>query len=222
MPTIDCSLVSDGPSDVALLPMIRWSVAKHAAQFSVEAVWADLRRSRFRPRSLADKITEAVSLYPCDILFVHRDAEGQPPDWRRDEIGRAIAAARGGKLGIPYVCLIPVRMQEAWLLLDSMAIRRAANNPNGRVPLRMPAIDRIETVPDPKCMLYDLLRAASGLRKRRLSAFRPGNQARLVSEYISDMTILRNLSAFQRFEADVRDVVIRMLAEMGSEKGAVP
>lgn len=219
MPTIDCSLVSDGPSDAALLPMIRWAVAKYAAQFSVEAVWADLRRSRVRPRSLAEKITEAVSLYPCDILFVHRDAEGQPPDWRRKEIDGATTAAQGGEFVTPYVCVIPVRMQEAWLLLDPIAIRRAANNPNGRVPLLMPHADRIENIPDPKCLLYDLLRTASGLRKRRLSAFRPWSQARLVSEYICNMTVLRHLSAFQRFEADVQDVVARMLIEKRHKGG---
>ena len=213
MPTIDCSLVSEGPTDAALLPMIRWVVAAHAANYSVEAVWADLRRARTRPRSLAEKIAEAVSLYPCDILFVHRDADRQPPDWRRGEIDAAISLVREGGVNIPYVCVIPVREQEAWLLLDSVAIRRAANNPNGRVELNMPLVDRIEDVPDPKCMLHALLIAASGLRKRRLRSFHPGSYARRVSEYIRDMSALRVLPAFQRFESDVHNVVTRWLAE---------
>jgi hypothetical protein len=145
-------------------------------------------------------------------MFVHRDAEGQPPDWRREEISAAVNST-WPKLNVPFVCLIPVRMQEAWMLLDPLAIRRAANNPNGKTPLSMPSVDRIENIPDPKQLLYDLLRNASGLSKRRLSAFRPGSQARLVTEYIGDMAVLRGLAAFRRFETDVENVISNLLTQ---------
>ncbi len=207
MPTIDCSLVSDGPADAALLPMIRWAVAQHAADAVVDAVWADLRRSLRPPRTLAAKITTALALYPCHILVVHRDAERQPPDWRRTEIREAIASAMDNGLRVPHVCVIPVRMQEAWLLLDRNAIRRAADNPHGHAALEMPQPNRIEKIPDPKHVLHDLLRAASELRGRRLHAFRPERRARLVSENMQDMAVLRALPAFRRFENDVREVL---------------
>jgi hypothetical protein len=209
---IACSLVSDGPSDAALLPMIRWAVEQHAGRCSVAAVWADLRRLARKPRNLAEKIGEAARLYPCDILFVHRDAERQPPDWRRAEIDTAVAEAQQDGMHVPHVCVVPVRMQEAWLLVDAAAIRRAAGNPNGRVPLTMPGGASIESV-DAKRVLYDLLRAASELRGRRLQSFRPEICARRVSENIRDMRALTALPAFQRFESDVNDVLARLHLE---------
>lgn len=204
MPTIDCTLFSDGSSDAALLPVIRWVIAQYACGYAMEAEWADLRRSHRRRPSLADCIFEAVSLYPCDILIVHRDAEAQPYNLREHQIADAMASVRNRGLHVPHVCLIPVRMQEAWLLLEEAAIRRAAGNPNGTTRLALPAVGRIESIPDPKQLLYDLLRSASGLGSRRLRSFRPGRAARLVSENMGDMTLLRRLPSFQRFEAEVR------------------
>jgi hypothetical protein len=213
MPTIDCSLVSEGSSDAALLPLIRWTVAQHASPCPVEVVWADLRHSRKPARTLAEKIAEAVALYPCNILFVHRDADRAPPDWRRSEIAEAVDRAREHGLRVPHVCVIPVRMQEAWLLLDPVAIRRAVGNPNGRDALDMPPTTRIEEIPDPKRVLYDLLKTACGLHGRRLRAFDPGRQARMVSEYMSNVAVLRELRAFRRFESDVQEVLARVVEE---------
>ena len=207
MPTIDCSLISDGSSDAALLPMIRWAVAQYAGEYLVEAVWADLRRSRRPLPTLAERIIEWMELYPCDILFVHRDAEAQPHERRKREIADAIALARKRGVHVPHVCLIPVRMQEAWLLLEERAIRRAAGNPNGSAQLVLPAANRIESIADPKQLLYDLMRSASELSGRRLRAFLPGRQARLVPEYMVDMTLLRQLSSFHRFEAEVCEAI---------------
>lgn len=68
MPPIVCSFVSDGSSDAALLPLIRWTVEQHACGHAAEVVWADLSRVRCRPQTLADRIAEGVGLYPCDIL----------------------------------------------------------------------------------------------------------------------------------------------------------
>jgi hypothetical protein len=143
---------------------------------------------------------------------VHRDAEAQPYEWREREIANAIAFARERGLLVPHVCLIPVRMQEAWLLLEETAIRRAAGNPNGTTRLALPAVNRIESIPEPKRLLYDQLCTASELSGRRLRAFLPGRQARLVPEYMVDMTLLRQLPSFQRFEAEVR-VALNVLME---------
>jgi len=142
MPTIDCSLVSDGSSDAALLPVIQWVVSQNACGYATEAVWADLRRLRRPLPRLADRIVEAFELYPCDILFVHRDAEAQPYEWREREIAEAITLAREQGFRVPHVCVVPVRMQEAWLLLEESAIRRAAGNPNGTTRLILPAVGR--------------------------------------------------------------------------------
>ena len=111
-----------------------------------------------------------MDLYPCDLLFVHRDAEGVPHRSRVEEIEIAMQEVRAVHEGAglpPHVVVVPVRMTEAWLLFDEAAIRRAAGNPNGRVSLQLPPGDP-EEIADPKQLLHDLLRTASELGGRRL------------------------------------------------------
>jgi predicted ATPase len=68
-------------------------------------------------------------------LFVHRDAERELLEKRVAEIHSVVSEAAQTKLVPPVVCVIPVRMQEAWFLFDESALRRAAGNPNGKQPL---------------------------------------------------------------------------------------
>jgi hypothetical protein len=93
-------------------------------------------------------------------------------------------------------------MQEAWLLIDEWALRCAAGNPNGAIPLAMPRVDRLETIPDPKQVLHDLLREASELKGRRRQRFNPRTHAFRLGELIGDFAPLRALPAFRRAEAD--------------------
>jgi hypothetical protein len=46
--------------------------------------------------------------------------------------------------------VIPIRMTEAWLLLDEEAIRDSAGRPSSSVSLGLPLPQRVETIPDPK------------------------------------------------------------------------
>lgn len=94
-------------------------------------------------------------------------------------------------------------MTEAWLLFDEPAIRLAAGNPNGKIPLDMPQISIIEEIPDPKEFLFQMLREASGLSGRRLKKFNTGECRIRITELISDFSPLRQLSAFQRLEIDI-------------------
>ena len=96
-------------------------------------------------------------------------------------------------------------MQEAWLLFDEAAIRSAAGNPNGRQPLELPQLARIEQVPDPKEMLRELLRQASGLSRRRLE--RLDDRPHRVADFIDDFTPLRTLAAFQAFETELGQII---------------
>ena len=196
------TLLGDGSSDEVLLRPIGWLLERHLAQdIATRAQWADLRSSRTKPKGLAERIPEAARLYPCDVLFVHRDGEGEAPEMRRDEIQAAFRQASVP----PLICVIPVRMQEAWLLFDEPAIRRAAGNPNGKKRLELPNLRVVESLPDPKLVLRDCLRIASELSGRRLDRFRrdESQAARRVADYIEDFSPLRRLSAFQRLEDDV-------------------
>ena len=194
------TLVADGPSDEVLVPILNWSLRQNNVQ-SVSAQWADFRRIR-RPSNFEQRLRIAVELYPCDVLFVHRDAEAQSPELRRAEIAGSL-----NWLEIPHVPVIPVRMTEAWLLADETAIRCAAGNPNGTEALNLPELRRLEEVPDPKEVLYDALVAASGLNARRRNKF-PAQQ-RVPGLRITSMIFsrLNGLSAFRELQENIRRVI---------------
>jgi hypothetical protein len=194
------TLLADGPTDEALVPILSWLLARHLPETAIQAQWADLRRLRVRPKSLAERIRLAVELFPCDVLFVHRDAERYPPEERGHEIHQAVEAV---KQTVPHLCVIPVRMMEAWFLFDVAAIRRAAGNPNGEMPLDFPDVRRVEDLSDPKEVLHRLLREASGLTGRRLKNFNV--PVRRIAGLIEDFSPLRHLPAFQRLEREVND-----------------
>lgn len=104
----------------------------------------------------------------------------------------------------PALCVVPVRMTEAWLLIDEAAIRRAAGNPNGRVELTLPSLRTLENLPDPKQTLNELLRTACELRGRRLAQFRRDEAARRVrvADLVDDFSPLLHLPAFQRLQEE--------------------
>jgi hypothetical protein len=203
MDEIRYTLISDGPSDRALLPILSWVLRKKGDVRRIQAEWADLRRLPNPPRTLCDRILNAIDLFPCDLLFVHRDAERQEPKRRYDEIRNAIQKAASQGFLTPAVCVVPVKMTEAWLLFDETAIRLAAGNPNGKNPLNLPDLSTIEQNPDPKTILFEILREASGLRGRRFKKLNAAELRIRLAELIFDYTPLKKLSAFQRLENDI-------------------
>jgi hypothetical protein len=167
MTELTYTLLGDGASDEVLLRHLAWLIEQSLNPgISTRPQWADLRAYRIKPSSLTSRIRAALTLYPCDLLFVHRDAESQHPQDRYDKIIKAIE--HSGSQALPVVCVVPVRMQEAWLLFDETAIRQAAGNPNGKVKLSLPSPAAVEAIPDPKFVLYGRLRMASELTGRRL------------------------------------------------------
>lgn len=208
MRSLSYTLLTDGSSDRALIAPITWSLRKELLNCAIQPTWADLRRLPDRPRGLVEKVISAVDLYPCDVLFVHRDAEGEPHAARVAEIRNALSESGSGA-SLPAVCVVPVRMTEAWFLFDEPALRMAAGNPNGRDPLAMPQISTFERIPDPKELLYDLLQQASGLSARPLKRFRPAERPNRLSELIDDFAPLDALPAFQEMQTEIRAAVNR-------------
>ena len=87
------TLVSDGRTDANLIPIINWTL-KHAAGIELsEGVQAELWRLPEKPKSITQRLVTAVDLYPCEVLFVHRDAEKESPRVRFDEIRDAFEKA---------------------------------------------------------------------------------------------------------------------------------
>ena len=67
-----------------------------------------------------------------------------------------------------------------------------------REALSLPPARRWERLPDPKEVLYQALRTASGARGRRARRFNPGRAAHRLADLITDWSPLRNLAAFNR------------------------
>lgn len=200
------TLVSDGSSDQALLPLLSWSLREQGLTSVLYPVWANLAMLPRRPDSLESKIRSALELYPCNLLFVHRDCETASVVQRQEEIRIALNRVFSDKDDpVPSVCVVPRRMTEAWLLISESVIRTASGNPNGRVPLLMPVHNRLEDLPDPKENLFFLLRQASELRGRRLRRLRVHQLVHRVIELIEDFSPLRTLPSFIAFEAQLRE-----------------
>jgi hypothetical protein len=211
MSEIRYTLLCDGSSDKALIPIINWTIQQHSPETEPEPVWADFSSVIEPPKAgnLSARIRTAVDNYPCDWLFVHRDAEKELPAARHQEIDSAWRQVEPDNPALQIVRIIPVRMTEAWLLIDKQAIRKAAANPNGRQSISLPALRNIEDHPDPKQLLAELLRQASGLTGRRLEKFiRHERQAiQIVAEEIEDFSPLRALPAFRMFEDTVKNLL---------------
>lgn len=199
------TLVTDGPTDAALIHPLRWLLVENGVRAPLETSWADLRLLSKPPSALVERIATAIDLYPCDLLFVHRDAEREPREMRIKEIHRAIQKCASDLFAsCPYICVVPVRMTEAWFLFDETAIRRAAGNPAGRVLLDLPTIGRLEELPDPKAVLFQLLRDATELPQRRRHRISLAQAMYRLAELIDDFGPLRRLPAFGAVEADIR------------------
>ena len=164
----------------------------------------NLRRLPTPPRDLSRRIDKSMELYPCDLLFVHRDTEGESVEKRSEEIREALEQSERGKT-LPVVCVVPVRMQEAWLLIDESALKTAAGNPSSHQALLMPEVRMLEDLLDPKRVLYELLRQASGLQGRRLRRFNRdlGKCVQRVAQQIGDFRLPRELTAFRQLENQV-------------------
>lgn len=202
------TLVADGPTDAVLVHPLRWLLINNHVSRPIEVAFADLRQLPEPPRGLSERIATAIELYPCDLLFIHRDAERQSPADRIGEIRKAIQEVFPGFPATkPYLCVVPVRMTEAWLLFDEPAIRRAAGNPEGRTPLPLPLPSRTEALPDPKQTLHGFLRLATELPERRLRRFSPARACHRVAELVDDFSPLRQLPAFASLETELQAII---------------
>ena len=201
------TLTTDGPSDRVLVHHLSWLLKRQlGSQVALQSQSADFRALPIKPRSLAERIRLTIELYPSDLLFIHRDAEGSDPSLRYGEIERAVAEA---EVSVPCIPVVPIRMTEAWLLFDQLAVRRAAGNPNGNTAIEVP-VRSPDRIADPKAVLHEALRAASGLGGRRLRNFNTGQAVYRVAECIDDFSPLQELQAFQELERRIGAVTQRM------------
>lgn len=204
-PDFRFTLLTDGSSDRALTPILKWLLVRNGIRGMLVDQWADFQYRRRPLNRLSDRIEASIEDYPCELLFIHRDAERMSYEDRKAEILAALGEVRADHL--PAVCVVPVRMQEAWLLFSEAAIRQAARNPNGRVRLDLPGLSDLEHLSDPKAVLHDLLRKASELPARR--KFEVRVNVHQIAEFARDFSPLLQLRAFQLLDQDVQRVILK-------------
>ena len=71
MRVLKCTLVSDGSSDRALIPILQWLLREHHVQVDGAIEWFDPSLPKRKSETLAEKMNQALEFYPCDLLFVH-------------------------------------------------------------------------------------------------------------------------------------------------------
>ncbi len=209
MTRIDCTLISDGSSDVVLIPILQWLLKGQGVYPGRPIERYNPTVFKLAPKSLESRIDHAIENFPCDLLFIHRDAEGEAMQIREAEVREALSRTSGRSKDGPVVIVIPVRMTEAWLLFDEACIRRAAGSPGGKAILDLPQLKDCERIADPKAKLQQALRAASESRGRRLRNFDVEVRIHRVAELLEDFSPLRKLAAFQRLEASLAEVLDR-------------
>ena len=153
-----CLLVCEGGLDTPLASHIQLLLGGHGYREVDFNISIDGRR-------LVDKVRNGLGMAPYyDLIFVHRDADRAGPDARYREIVAAVQEAGYGGL---WVGIVPVRMTEAWLILQEATIRNAVQKPRGRTDLNLPTPATVERMADPKAALDTALLNASGERGRR-------------------------------------------------------
>lgn len=155
--------IAEGTSDSPLADIVE-------TLFLREGVSVVLSRPDFASLNVKRDVTSRVAAglalagSNVDLIVVHRDADSAGHARRLEEIDRALAEVDHSG---PVVPVVPVRMTEAWLLLDEAAIRQVAGNPRGKSPLALPALRSVESTPDPKVLLRDAILAAASVTGRK-------------------------------------------------------
>ena len=194
-------LACEGQSDAGLVPHIQRLIIGSGETEVDGDPW-------FYGGPLANKIRTGLQVaeHMVDILFVHRDADSASADARLQEIANAV----GEVADTPHwVGVVPVRMTEAWLILDEAAIRTAVGNPNGRTPLQLPTPREAERRADPKGILEDAFLAASETTGRRRQKIKR-DFGRLRRQLLVNLPIdgpLAQLTSWARFRDDTLDAV---------------
>jgi hypothetical protein len=199
---IQILFIGEGSSDSGIATHIR----RIAAERGHDSFVTDPLVERLPPpprKTVAAKLQAVKDLGGSyDLIVLHRDADR---DGRKPRLAEISAAARKVMPNVPHVPVIPIRMTEAWLLLDEAAIRRVAGAPNGKTPLNLPKASKVESVPDPKAVLKETLTRASGLTGRKLATFngRFDRNRALLLERIDPEGAIQEMPSWRDFNTDL-------------------
>lgn len=210
--TLRAVLLADGPSDLPLADHLEAMSAGLGYDVRVTAI--DPRRLRMPGHSVEDRLRLVLGQgAKPDVVFVHRDAEAKQRD---DRVVEIVAGAEAvGIEASRVIPVVPVRMTEAWLLLDESEIRRVSGRPRSTEPLGLPSVAQIESVPDPKGLLRQALLAAgapAGKRRRRQFERDFERHRRTLLQQLDPRGPVRQLPAWQQLESGLTEA-LKNLAE---------
>ena len=196
-PTVHRGLfVAEGSSDAPIAAIVEGLFLRHECTVSLTSPdFAALKVAK----DVRSRLTAGANLIqlPLEVVVVHRDADRAGHQARLDEIESAVPPSLNGVRCVPVV---PVRMTEAWLLLNEEAIRMVAGNPRGRNDLSLPKPVDVENLPDPKATLAAVLLEAAnvtGRRRDRLSRRFSQNRRQLL-ERLDPAGAVQMLPSWQR------------------------
>ena len=207
--------IADGPSDHPLAGHVASLVERNGV--SIRVITPDFQRLSGKVgRDVYSRI-EAMQRIATrfDLLIVHRDAEKDGLERRRQEIDSAVERAG---VTCPVIRVVPVRMTEAWLLGEEGAIRRVAGRPSSSVPLGLPPIKRAEDLPDPKGLLATAIEKASQHSGRRLAKLRRdfSEHRRQLLQDLDIDGVVAALPSWQRLVEDVCEACEALKSSAGA------
>lgn len=214
--TVRAVFVADGPSDLPLAQHLERLCGESGVEVQVTPV--DPRDLKGTSRTVEGRLRFLLDQgADPDIVFVHRDAEAQHPTTRATEV--RVGAAAAGIDENRVVPVVPIRMTEAWLIIDEQEIRRVAGRPGGSNDLGLPSVSAVESVADPKKLLASaLLAAGQPVGKRRRAQFERdfGRHRALLLQRLDVAGPINGLNAWQQLKEDVAGVLSRLPDEKPS------
>src|SRR5579884_1436042 len=143
---IRSTLVAEGSTDGALGPMLTWLLERHLPEADVETthVLSVDELSGIAKGDINGRMRRAIDLYPCEILFVHRDADSEDDAPRHEEIRRATAHLDPASTP-PVIAVVPIQAIEAWLMFHADALFHAVRK-RARVTLDLPALRTVQSI----------------------------------------------------------------------------
>jgi hypothetical protein len=213
-------LLTEGTTDSRFLTSLVRRTFEHIAF----ECWGDVeildivvlndKKDKFADEVLAASIV-GLREHGITVLCVHTDADSEADETvYNHKIGPAKMALMDSTQPrcTNLVPVVPVQMQEAWLLADLALLKKQIGTDKDDADL---GLDKHpEKMPDPKRVIEEAIRIArQELTKRRRHDLRIGDLYQPIGQSIS-LTCLQELSSFRKFEDHVRDALreLKLLA----------
>lgn len=210
------ALYAEGSTDERFLPKIIQRTAEHLlAEYGVDILDIEVINGKTHRLSTLLEQFEAAAKKAKGrhILIVHQDADA--PDREstlRERIQPGLDAVRQDpkKYQQNIIPLIPVRMVEAWMLADPVALCQAIPGCPAPDELNLPGKpEQVEHISDPKAELKRITNIYQARRRRsRSHSYLAKIQGRLADEIAIER--LKRVPAYQAFEQKFSQVLRKL------------